>query len=170
VQLYIDIHSYSQLFMTRTLPFCLAFFKYQFNMLLNPVKLTYFSVAYGYNCNTVAPNNNVLQKLASGVSNAIRNVYGAISLHGPICTTIYQATGSSVDYVNDATKSKYTFTIELWDTGSYRFVLPASQIMPSGVETFTGFTYLFANISDGNLLINVLRRLQILSGNSRSIC
>jgi carboxypeptidase A4 len=48
--------------------------------------------------------------------------------------------------VNDVTKAKYTFTIELRDTGSYGFVLPTSQIVPSGKETFAGFAYLFGNI------------------------
>lgn len=92
-------------------------------------------------------NNGVLQTLAKGVASAIKSVYGTTYQYGPVCTTIYQATGSSVDYVNDVTKSKYTFTIELRDTGSYGFVLPASQILPTSVETYAGFRYLLLNMT-----------------------
>lgn len=48
--------------------------------------------------------------------------------------------------MNDVTKAKYAFTIELRDTGSYGFILPPSQILPSGEETFAGFSYLFGNM------------------------
>lgn len=119
VQLYIDVHSYSQLFMT----------------------------PYGYSCTAVAPNNSILQSLAKGVAAAIKAVYGTTYQYGPICTTIYPATGSSVDYVADVTKAKYTFTIELRDTGTNGFVLPASQILPTGTETYAGFRYLLLNMT-----------------------
>ncbi|KAH9221742.1 hypothetical protein DL95DRAFT_511617 [Leptodontidium sp. 2 PMI_412] len=118
LQLYIDVHSYSQLFMT----------------------------PYGYSCTAVAPNSATLNTLARGVASAIRAVYGTTYTSGPICSTIYQATGSAVDYVNDVTKAKYTFTIELRDTGTNGFVLPASQILPTGVETYAGFRYLLLNM------------------------
>jgi hypothetical protein len=41
---------------------------------------------------------------------------------------------------------KYSFTTELRDTGSYGFVLPASQIRPSVIENWAGFKYLLANM------------------------
>lgn len=119
VQLFIDLHSYSQLFMT----------------------------PYGYSCTAIAPMNTALQSLARGVAAAIKAVYGTTYQYGPICSTIYQATGTSVDYVNDVSKSKYTFTIELRDTGNYGFVLPASQILPTGKETWEGFRYLLKNMT-----------------------
>jgi murein tripeptide amidase MpaA len=80
------------------------------------------------------------------VASAIKAVYGTTYKYGPICSTIYQATGTSVDYANDVSKSKYTFTIELRDTGTYGFVLPASQILPTGKETWAGFRYLLLNM------------------------
>jgi carboxypeptidase A4 len=89
----------------------------------------------------------VLQSLAAGVAKAIKAVYGTSYKYGPICSTIYQATGTSVDYVNDVTQAKHTFTIELRDTGTNGFVLPASQILPSGVETWAGLRYLLINMS-----------------------
>ena len=92
------------------------------------------STAYGYSCTAVAPANSKLQALAKGAVAAIKAVYGTTFQAGPICSTIYQATGTSVDYVNDISGVKYTFTFELRDTGNYGFVLPASQILPSGIE------------------------------------
>ncbi|KAG9231158.1 hypothetical protein BJ875DRAFT_128736 [Amylocarpus encephaloides] len=118
LQLYIDVHSYSQLFMT----------------------------PYGYSCSALATNNAEFQSLAKGVSAAIRAVYGTAYQYGPICTTIYQATGSAVDYANDISKAKYPFTIELRDTGRYGFILPPSQILPTVVETYAGFKYLLQNM------------------------
>ncbi|KAK1251519.1 hypothetical protein MKX07_006998 [Trichoderma sp. CBMAI-0711] len=118
VKLYIDYHSYSQLFMT----------------------------PYGYSCTAVAPNNSELQSLAKGAVAAIRAVHGTSFEYGPICSTIYQATGSSVDYVSDVIKADYTFTSELRDTGRYGFVLPADQILPSGEEAYAGFKYLLQNM------------------------
>ncbi|KAK2616658.1 hypothetical protein QQS21_000481 [Conoideocrella luteorostrata] len=118
VKLYIDWHSYSQLFMT----------------------------PYGYSCSARAPNDSALQSLARGAVNAIRNVHGTSFKYGPICSTIYQTAGSSVDWVNDVLKGDNVFTVELRDTGRYGFVLPPDQIVPSGEESFAGAMYLFQNM------------------------
>lgn len=118
LKLFIDYHSYSQLFMT----------------------------PYGYSCTAVTANNNELQALAKGAVAAIKAVHGTSFDYGPICSTIYKATGSSVDYVNDVVKSDYTFTSELRDTGNYGFVLPANQILPSGEEAYAGLRYLLLNM------------------------
>ncbi|OAA72837.1 carboxypeptidase A1 precursor [Akanthomyces lecanii RCEF 1005] len=118
LKLYIDYHSYSQLFMT----------------------------PYGYSCNAHPANNNELQSLAKGAVDAIYAVHGTQFDYGPICTTIYPATGSSVDYVADVVKGDYTFTSELRDTGRYGFVLPPDQIRPSGEEAFAGLASLLTNM------------------------
>ena len=77
----------------------------------------------------------------------MKTPYGTVFDYGPICTTIYPATGSSVDYNNDVAKSQYTFTVELRDTGNYGFVLPANQILPSGIEAYAGLAYLLRTIT-----------------------
>ncbi|KAL9048055.1 MAG: hypothetical protein Q9206_006273 [Seirophora lacunosa] len=118
LKLFIDYHSYSQLFMT----------------------------PYGYSCSAVTANDAEYQSLARGVVAAIKAVYGTVFRAGPICPTIYQVSGSSVDYVTDIAKAAYSFTSELRDTGNYGFVLPASQILPSGVEAFAGLRYLLSNL------------------------
>ncbi|TDZ27542.1 Metallocarboxypeptidase A [Colletotrichum sidae] len=118
LKLFVDFHAYSQLFMT----------------------------PYGYSCSAVNAKNAELQSLARGAVAAVKAVHGTPYRYGPICTTIYKATGSSVDYVSDVVKADYTFTQELRDTGNYGFVLPASQIVPTGEETYAGVAYLFKNM------------------------
>ncbi len=78
--------------------------------------------------------------------NAIAAVHGTSFDYGPICSTIYQATGRSVDYVNDVVGADYTFTSELRDTGNHGFVLPPAQILPSGEEAYAGVRYLLLNM------------------------
>lgn len=108
---------------------------------------TFFSPpAYGYSCTDVAPNNSELQSLARGAAAAIREVHGTSFQTGPICSTIYKATGNSVDYVSDVIGADYVFTAELRDTGRYGFVLPANQIVPSSEETWAGVRYLLQNM------------------------
>ena len=92
------------------------------------------------------PDNDFVQSLAQGAVDAIQNVHGTQFTPGPICSTIYPASGSSVDYVTDVTKGDYSFAVELRDTGRNGFVLPPDQIIPSGEETFAGAMYLFDNM------------------------
>ncbi|KAM7200875.1 zinc carboxypeptidase [Naviculisporaceae sp. PSN 640] len=118
LKLFIDYHAYSQLFMT----------------------------PYGYSCTALPAKNTEFQALAKGAVAAIKAVSGTSYAYGPICTTIYKATGSSVDYVNDVVGADYTFTSELRDTGNYGFLLPASQIVPTAKETYAGLRYLLQNM------------------------
>lgn len=92
-------------------------------------------------------NDAEYQSLARGVVSAIRSVYGTIFQSGPICSTIYQVSGGSVDYVADVSQAQYSFTSELRDTGRYGFVLPANQIRPSAVEADAGLRYLLSNLN-----------------------
>ncbi|KAK1780894.1 hypothetical protein QBC45DRAFT_449649 [Copromyces sp. CBS 386.78] len=118
LKLFIDWHSYSQLFMS----------------------------PYGYTCSAVPAKNTEYQALAKGAVAAIKAVHGTTFNYGPICSTIYKTTGSSVDYALDVTGADYSFTLELRDTGANGFVLPAAQILPSGVEAWAGLKYLLANM------------------------
>lgn len=59
------------------------------------------------------------------------------------------ASGSSADWTYGAEKIKYSYGVELRDTGKYGFLLPADQILPSGKETLEALkalcTYVFHN-------------------------
>ncbi len=112
----------------------------------SPTQANRASAAYGYSCTTVTANNAELQSLAQGAVAAIKAVHGVDFQYGPVCSTIYQVSGGSVDYVNDIVGSDYTFTSELRDTGNNGFVLPPAQIVPSGEEAFAGLAYLLQNM------------------------
>lgn len=98
----------------------------------------YYNSAYGYNCAATAENNAALQSLATAARTAIAGVSGTSYTIGKSCSTLYATTGSSVDYIDATGNATYSYTYELRDTGTYGFVLPASQIRPTAVETWAG--------------------------------
>ncbi|XP_036764901.2 carboxypeptidase A1 [Manis pentadactyla] len=106
IKAFISIHSYSQL-------------------LLYP---------YGYKTEP-APDQNELDQVAKSAVTALASLYGTKFTYGSIIKTIYQASGSTVDWTYSQ-GIKYSFTFELRDTGRYGFLLPASQIIPSAQETW----------------------------------
>ncbi|XP_007524266.1 carboxypeptidase A1 [Erinaceus europaeus] len=106
IKAFISIHSYSQL-------------------LLYP---------YGYT-KTPAPDAVELDQLARSAVEALSSLYGTDYLYGSIYTTIYQASGNTVDWTYNQ-GIKYSFTFELRDTGRYGFLLPASQIVHTAQETW----------------------------------
>jgi len=48
------------------------------------------------------------------------------------------ATGASYDWAKGVAGIKYSYTIELRDRGHFGFLLPSSQIIPTGEETWDG--------------------------------
>ena len=46
--------------------------------------------------------------------------------------------GASKDYTYGVLGIKYSFALELRDKGTFGFLLPASQIIPTAMETFEG--------------------------------
>jgi hypothetical protein len=44
--------------------------------------------------------------------------------------------GGADDWAKGAAGIKYAYTVELRDDGTYGFLLPATQIVPTGKETF----------------------------------
>jgi len=106
---YINFHSYSQLWMS----------------------------PYGYTSSQ--PKDYTSHQAASKAAvAALTAVHGTQYEYGPISTTIYPASGSSADYAYDVCGTTFAYGVELRDTGRYGFVLPASQIIPTGEETFEG--------------------------------
>ncbi|CAG7854673.1 Probable metallocarboxypeptidase A Short=MCPA; AltName: Full=Carboxypeptidase M14A; Flags: Precursor [Serendipita indica DSM 11827] len=118
MKMYVDWHSYSQMFFT----------------------------PYGFDCDAIPPDNTELLSLAKGFTTSLKAVYGTSYTYGGSCKTIYKTTGSSDDYAYVVTGVKYSFSAELRDTGRYGFVLPANQIYPTGIETWAGVRYLLANM------------------------
>ncbi|KAK6337853.1 hypothetical protein TWF696_001331 [Orbilia brochopaga] len=110
IKLFIDYHSYSQL-------------------ILSP---------WGYTCNTPAPDNDEHMRIMKVWETNFSKRYGTKFTYGPSCTTIYPTTGDSTDYTYGALGIVHSYSVELRDTGRSGFILPASQIIPSGQEAFDG--------------------------------
>ncbi|XP_066118405.1 carboxypeptidase A1 [Saccopteryx bilineata] len=106
IKAFISIHSYSQL-------------------LLYP---------YGYKSEPTADQAE-LDQLAKSAVTALASLYGTKFKYGSIITTIYRASGGTIDWTYDQ-GIKYSYTFELRDTGRYGFLLPASQIIPTAQETW----------------------------------
>jgi len=104
---YLDIHAYSQLLM------------------------------YPWGYTTQLPANNAhLSRVGNAAAAALTAVYGTQYDVGNIANIIYVASGSSADYAYGALGVLNSFAFELRDLGRYGFLLPADQIIPSGIETF----------------------------------
>ena len=54
--------------------------------------------------------------------------YGTKFKAGTISRIIYQCAGSSVDWAHSKMNIKYSFALELRDTGRHGFMLPVDQI------------------------------------------
>lgn len=105
IKAYVSVHSYSQ-------------------MLLFPYAYTY----------TLPPNHAELQSLSKKAVSALQGLYNTRYTYGSSATTIYIASGGSDDWAYDV-GVKYSFTLELRDTGRYGFLLPESQIKATCEET-----------------------------------
>jgi len=106
---YINFHSYSQLWM----------------------------YPWGY---TYVPTSDakILDQCANASVSALEAVYGTKYEYGQISTTIYIASGNTVDWTY-GNGVKFSMAVELRDLGRYGFLLPEDQIVPSGIETLAGF-------------------------------
>ncbi|NXG94948.1 CBPA2 Carboxypeptidase, partial [Stercorarius parasiticus] len=99
---------------------------------------------YGYKC-TQPADYAELDALGRVAAGSIQSLYGTTFTVGSICTTIYQASGGSIDWSYDY-GIKYSFAFELRDTGRYGFVLPASQIIPTAEETWLGLKKIMEHV------------------------
>ncbi|XP_036184579.1 carboxypeptidase A4 isoform X2 [Myotis myotis] len=115
---FIDLHSYSQLLM----------------------------YPYAYTAKE-APDADELDEVARRAAEALASLSGTQYRVGSSATTVYQASGSSVDWAYD-NGIKYAFTFELRDTGHYGFLLPADQIIPTAEETWLGLKTIMEHVRD----------------------
>ncbi|NWI10955.1 CBPA1 Carboxypeptidase, partial [Crypturellus soui] len=118
IKAFVSIHSYSQL-------------------LLYP---------YGYTT-TPVPDQQELHQVAEKAVAALSSAYGTQFKYGSIITTIYEASGGTIDWTYDQ-GIKYSFTFELRDTGRYGFLLPASQILPTAQETWLALRVIMQHARD----------------------
>uniref|UniRef100_A0A8C5PDW6 Carboxypeptidase A2 n=1 Tax=Leptobrachium leishanense TaxID=445787 RepID=A0A8C5PDW6_9ANUR len=101
---------------------------------------------YGYKCTNPADFTE-LDDVGKAAATALSSLYGTQYKVGTICSTIYQASGGSIDWTYDI-GIKYSFAFELRDTGRYGFLLPATQILPTAQETYLGLKKIFEHVRD----------------------
>ncbi len=82
-----------------------------------------------------APHTDFLEGIGHSMADAILSVHQVPYTAGPIGPTLYLASGSSVDWAYGV-RNVFSFTIELRDTGTFGFVLPADQIIPTAEENW----------------------------------
>ena len=85
---------------------------------------------YGYKKDQ-APHYADHLRVMKAATTALKAEYGTHYTYGPIHKVIYQAGGGSGDYIYERLGVKYSFALELRDTGRYAFLLPVDQIMPT---------------------------------------
>ncbi|CAH2275468.1 carboxypeptidase A2 [Pelobates cultripes] len=101
---------------------------------------------YGYKCTNPA-HFTELNTVGKAAATALSSLYGTQYKVGTICSTIYQASGGSIDWTYDI-GIKYSFAFELRDTGRYGFILPATQILPTAQETYLGVKKILEHVRD----------------------
>jgi len=86
--------------------------------------------------------------LSAAAVQAIKSVHGKVYEYGTISRTIYPASGSSADYTYGVCGVKYSYGVELRDTGEFGFLLPATEIIPTGEEIYAGIVAMATYIQD----------------------
>jgi murein tripeptide amidase MpaA len=94
---------------------------------------------YGYT-SAPSPDHAVFQEIGSAMRSLIQSVHGRDYAAGSVYTTIYPASGVSVDWTY-AQRGILSFSYECRDTGLYSFVLPAAQIVPNNEELLPATLY-----------------------------
>ncbi|KAK3945013.1 hypothetical protein QBC46DRAFT_278284 [Diplogelasinospora grovesii] len=111
---------------------------------------------YSYTCSIDPPNRENLEELAVGLAKAIRISSGeyysvASACEGAVArdysTTsdalprIESGGGSAIDWFYHDLHARYSYQIKLRDTGSYGFLLPSENIIPTGEEMLQALKY-----------------------------
>ncbi|CAG8974667.1 hypothetical protein HYALB_00006401 [Hymenoscyphus albidus] len=119
---------------------------------------------YSYSCTANPPSLENLEELGMGLAKAIRISSGeqysvASACEGAIpfkseaktgkVSRMEMGGGSAIDWFYHEMKIRYSYQIKLRDTGSYGFLLPKENIVPTGEEAFNAVKY-FGDFLMGN--------------------
>lgn len=110
---------------------------------------------YSYTCDRLPHNLEDLEEIAIGLAKAFRLASGHFYSVESACegsmsvrtagrksfalvrTNVEDSGGSALDFFYQDLRVKYAFQIKLRDTGTYGFLLPRENIVPTGVEAFS---------------------------------
>jgi len=118
---------------------------------------------YSYSCNDNPPSLENLEELGMGLAKAIRissgEQYGVASACEGAVSSKFSTNGgfsrmetgggSAIDWFYHELKVRYSYQVKLRDTGSYGFLLPKENIVPTGDEAFNAVKY-FGDFLLGN--------------------
>ncbi|KAF5299717.1 hypothetical protein FQA39_LY11512 [Lamprigera yunnana] len=108
-------------------------------------------IPFGHKGLEVPANNKELHHLGNVAKDAIAKRYGTEYVVGNVPEVIYVASGGSFDWVLGTFRHvKLAYTFELRDQGQSGFLLPPSQIIPTGEETLDGLVALFKEYDASN--------------------
>ncbi|XP_058445495.1 carboxypeptidase B-like [Malaya genurostris] len=94
----------------------------------------YILYPWGYD-RSVPPDHLDLKRVGDEAAQRMLQMSGQQYTVGPSGNTLYPASGGSDDWARGAMNIKYAYTVELRDSGRHGFVLPASEIQPTGEES-----------------------------------
>lgn len=132
VAAYMDFHSYSQLIMW----------------------------PWGYT-SQFSPDHSEFDYVGSNMATLLRNVHGVVYRDGPVYTTIYPASGVSVDWnyganMNDRMILAFTTELRPANEQGGGFLLPPEQIVPTCEENLPTILFMAERILEPVLRIDVL--------------
>lgn len=114
------------------------------NILINNPNMVAFTDLHSYSqlimwawgwTQQLAPDDAELRYMGGYMRDVLRDVHGTNYGIGPVYTTIYPASGTSVDYAYGQ-HGVLAMTYELRDRGQFGFLLPAEQIIPTCEEVY----------------------------------
>ncbi|XP_061410396.1 carboxypeptidase A6-like [Lethenteron reissneri] len=89
------------------------------------------------------PNRHCVELVANEAVSALHAVNGSKYDYGPASSTMYVTSGSSLDWAYSQ-GARYSFALELRDTGRYGFLLPERQIGPTCAEAMRAVSMIAA--------------------------
>lgn len=102
---------------------------------------------FGYSCDKQPTEMDLIWKRVSkSTTKAIASIHGTRFDYGPICETIYPASGSSIDWAYESGNVEFPIAFELRDKGKFGFMMPPKFIIPSGEEILAGLLAMFKEI------------------------
>ncbi|XP_042905013.1 carboxypeptidase B isoform X1 [Parasteatoda tepidariorum] len=97
----------------------------------------YWMTPYGIK-KTLPSNYDELIRVGKAGVDGLAKRYGTKFELGSIANIIYEAAGSSLDYIYEVLGVKMGFALELRDNGRFGFILPDKFILPMCEETWDG--------------------------------
>ncbi|XP_042887711.1 carboxypeptidase A1-like [Penaeus japonicus] len=94
-----------------------------------------------------APDTTEMASLGEIFASAVNRSSNTVYSVGKASAGLYFASGATDDWAKGVLKTKYVYTLELRDTGTFGFELEASQILPTALEIWEGLKAMLIHIT-----------------------